>query len=1854
MRKRLLAMLLAVMMILSLLPTTAFAAGSITELNLMEGDSVKLDMLTSSGGTVNLDVDTQYTLSMQLSSPTTLTITLPEGMKFVSLNEESLKGSYKAVTDVTWQKGSSVYNYQPDNGTLTVQFDSGTESTPFSVQVQPDLPFVIPEESTAGFSITDAIQISMDGRSYTANASVTGSSVVNPYVGNIPNYRNFPCPIGGSTTLGGNIFVGHVNTYYNARLVKKLSVEFTTPAGITNVEAVEDSGWTITKGATSGDRTTWTAVYENFYSRNRQASGWRVTVDAGAADGTTYTVNAVSVTVQGYGETDSHTYSSTERWYVIATDPNAVHLTLNRKDAQKVYKYDTDNYQTQFGTVRIVNNGVANINKALTYKMDADTTVQFVTRIGVPCYYSEADNTWMPTEIVITDEDGKEHTITGVENIRNVASWVYEERGFTICAEDIPDFDTTKSIKSIEVTLPGLPEGYASTQEYSYFQGNGGHTDRAAAWGRIRSTASDGAVGTNTYSFSWEGGSVSQTATTTVELDSNVIAASGKSATFSLNEGSSSGSSVSASAGDVIHVQAEIGTDSYNGGYHECETIIYDPVIYLVQPSNFRMENVTFSKDGEPLTISKKKQISPAGLPSGYQMWEYHLTDTEGNPVLAGYYDGDWNTTGVVVDYDLTVLSSTSSQVYDMNDLIFGKSSLGFAFGSPSSGGAGMVADKYNLNGGKNLCSVSGTINIQQSANFNISSAIQIAGEDDYYQFDPENALNTSAIFGQGSTANIQVTVTNYSGYEADHVEVYIPVPKKDDTIFDATFKSGDFGFDMYAVGADDIPSGWKVEYATVSSITGDASAGLTFTVDSWDTVPSDSDNLIRLSLDTDAGATMANATSEQFVLKFRASNDEEQLDKRNLFKSWWSFSADVVKMYDSSKVYNFGTVLQSGVVEGYVYGDTNRNSVKDADEVGIADVKVTAEDANGRIYETTTGADGKYRFDTLPGQGAVTITVTNPGSNDPNAADATPYWFSPYNATPANTGDVNAYCDFKSDDGHLTATATLNNLSYQSTATNYAHVGLMPPVTVHFGAQDANVTSVSPTSTQAFVGQTIGAALKDTPPVVATNDGYFHSGWKLGDDGQVMSTDALMATVVQGEATYNAVSEAGHVDVTYEQGSGKASTQNNDPLLIIGTVTGNDEVPEGNVFFMFSGDLTEAIAAGEVNLSETTSVNNYAAKITRVLDSSKAWAEGEPADSYNGYATLQPSNITFANEDQYKTGGSFTSIPQELLDLPVRVAMGHDTVTYYKEGAAENNFGAAYVVQDPSQAEYRVVRTYEYTTLVNGGNKGVTLGDLLDGDCKYNANMTYSDVAVYQWQDEGGTWKALDGYTTGNVTEVAGAGTYEVDFSNIKQELLNRLNSSDNLLKFWNKRNASFGLAITYEYISDNICLTKYVPDASQADVYSLTNSAAVVSRPEKKTHTITPTVCVRNKGEGDGDWQLLSPNSLGIYEIDYDQELKFEATDSDTTVKSAWFYAVNPEDGLDAALQPDAGNDNMGSTASWTYTPITENGTSGAVTVYLVREAYATYSSTNVALKVMVNGKTNAVTPILSMSGNVTKFFAEVGEPTLTVNASVSGGESNLTYQWYKSDTQLDAEAQKDLENNATKIDGAETNSCTVERPTPETDDKKIYYYVEVTNTASGAAGTGTATAVGEAYVQWLIHTAPAAPTLVDGSYNVNDSADPLDATTAAVEDDTTITYEWYSSTDGVARPESDVRLVAEGNNPTYVPSTDRAGTFYYYAKVISTRTVDGVSHKEEVLSNVATIGVGTVMYTLTYDPNGGSGEPGEKSYATGTEVPLDQATKPTHDKDNGYDVLFVGWSATEDNTIYSFDSPTRPAPI
>jgi hypothetical protein len=77
----------------------------------------------------------------------------------------------------------------------------------------------------------------------------------------------------------------------------------------------------------------------------------------------------------------------------------------------------------------------------------------------------------------------------------------------------------------------------------------------------------------------------------------------------------------------------------------------------------------------------------------------------------------------------------------------------------------------------------------------------------------------------------------------------------------------------------------------------------------------------------------------------------------------------------------NFGEVLPNGL-SGFVYLDANDNGVKDANEFGVATVKVTLrgkDDSNHPVFlSTKTDANGLYQFDDLrPGQ--YTLTEAQP-----------------------------------------------------------------------------------------------------------------------------------------------------------------------------------------------------------------------------------------------------------------------------------------------------------------------------------------------------------------------------------------------------------------------------------------------------------------------------------------------------------------------------------------------------------------------------------------------------------------------------------------------------------------------------------------------------------------------------------------------------------------------------------------------------------------------------------------------------------------------------------------------------------
>ena len=63
-----------------------------------------------------------------------------------------------------------------------------------------------------------------------------------------------------------------------------------------------------------------------------------------------------------------------------------------------------------------------------------------------------------------------------------------------------------------------------------------------------------------------------------------------------------------------------------------------------------------------------------------------------------------------------------------------------------------------------------------------------------------------------------------------------------------------------------------------------------------------------------------------------------------------------------------------------------------------------------------------------------------------------------------------------------------------------------------------------------------------------------------------------------------------------------------------------------------------------------------------------------------------------------------------------------------------------------------------------------------------------------------------------------------------------------------------------------------------------------------------------------------------------------------------------------------------------------------------------------------------------------------------------------------------------------------------------------------------------------------------------------------------------------------------------------------------------------------------------------TLVYDPNGGTGGPGEQKLPAEKDHKLEEKNVPTHADVNGTKVLFCGWTAEKDQKIYS-DGETAP---
>ena len=317
----------------------------------------------------------------------------------------------------------------------------------------------------------------------------------------------------------------------------------------------------------------------------------------------------------------------------------------------------------------------------------------------------------------------------------------------------------------------------------------------------------------------------------------------------------------------------------------------------------------------------------------------------------------------------------------------------------------------------------------------------------------------------------------------------------------------------------------------------------------------------------------------------------------------------------------------------------------------------------------------------------------------------------------------------------------------------------------------------------------------------------------------------------------------------------------------MVGTVTGKDGLrPDGRLYYMFSGTLDDDKLNEFINGAST---QEFGESITRVMDTAgTAFSENAAAGSgapytYNGYSELQPSNITF-NEASEENSGRFDGtdwidIPAELRNIPVRISLGKDVVSYY----ADPDFT---VPAEEANALYMVNRTYEYTTLVDGSGEAVTLGDLIDGSV--TCSMGYSDVEVFSRENTSQPFEKADGYDSTNVEPIESDRNYgdiESKMEDIKRAILDNINDGDTTNDFWNQADSSFGLYITYEYIASNVCLSRYVKEPDDDTCYETAFSPAKLLTPG--IASIVPEYKVYKKSPGSDAWKEVTPNSDGEY---------------------------------------------------------------------------------------------------------------------------------------------------------------------------------------------------------------------------------------------------------------------------------------------------------------------------------------------------------------------------------------------------
>ena len=288
--------------------------------------------------------------------------------------------------------------------------------------------------------------------------------------------------------LGGNVWTGWIdyNGRQNYRLRSKVVVVLSVPEDL-SLKRIGGTFWQVEQEGEDSDNydyNLWKLTATNIWNVAPSfVNQIAVVIPKDAEPGTSYAIKQSSISVTTYGQEKAWTVGAPENgqpiWTLTVRDPDKVQVSFQTGNTTNVYDFTNQStesgepftdYNTSFAGVKLTNDGVGDITGGLIYKAEFGQDVQFVTAVGIPCGWDDTENTWLPTKITVHTDANRVYTISAdgsnYSAIRKVASLAYAGKGFILRASDIDGLAPTESITSVEVELPGLPKGYASSNYF--------------------------------------------------------------------------------------------------------------------------------------------------------------------------------------------------------------------------------------------------------------------------------------------------------------------------------------------------------------------------------------------------------------------------------------------------------------------------------------------------------------------------------------------------------------------------------------------------------------------------------------------------------------------------------------------------------------------------------------------------------------------------------------------------------------------------------------------------------------------------------------------------------------------------------------------------------------------------------------------------------------------------------------------------------------------------------------------------------------------------------------------------------------------------------------------------------------------------------------------------------------------------------------------------------------------------------------------------------------------------------------------------------------------------------------------